>query len=72
METLYKMILVFAWIGVIVCPLIIAIKIWLQRDYDGSLEEKIHKLNGVKVEYTNGISTLLLVTIVCLVYLIVR
>lgn len=72
METLYKMILVFAWIGVIVCPLIIAIKIWLQRNYYGSLEEKIHNLNGFKTVYTNGIPTVLLVAIVCLVYLIVR
>ena len=72
METLLKMLNVFSWICVVVCPLLIVVKIWLQSKYENSLEKTIDSLNGVEAEYTGGLLKLGLLFVIALVYLIVR
>lgn len=71
METLLKMINVFSWIILIVCPLIISLKIWLQVDYDNSLEKKMDAFKGVQKNFMNGILKILIAFVIALVYLIV-
>lgn len=72
METLEKMLNVIAWILVIVNPILIGAKIWLQFKYNDSLEEKIDNLNGYTSNYTHNVKRLLIVFVLCLIYLIVK
>ena len=72
METLFKMITVLSWIAVIGCPLLIGVKIWLQSRYENSLEKTMDGLKGVQVEYTGGLTKLIALFIIGLVYLIVH
>lgn len=72
METLEKMLNVIAWILVIVNPILIGAKIWLQTKYNDSLDEKIDNLNGYTSNYTYNVKRLLIVFVLCLIYLIVK
>ena len=54
MEVLIKMINVFAWIAVIVCPLLACLKTWFQFTYEGSLEKRMDKIKGYKSDYMGG------------------
>jgi hypothetical protein len=72
MEILLKMLNVFAWIAAIACPVIMCLKLWLQFDYAGSLEEKMDAMKGQRSDYTGGVVWLLIVSVVSIVYLIVK
>lgn len=72
METLEKMINVFAWITLVGCPILIALKIWLQSRYENSLEKTMDNLNGLTGSYSHGIPRLFLFFIIALVFLIVK
>ena len=72
METIVKMINVFAWIAVIILPIIIFLKAYFQVQYKGSVEELFDKLQNRETSYSHNNFQLLLLFIVALVYLIVK
>lgn len=72
MKVVFKMLNIFSWIIVIGCPILIFLKIWLQYKYEKSIDVLLHRLKGVKLNYTDGIVTLAILFVVALVYLIVR
>lgn len=72
METLIRMINIFAWIAVFFCPLIAIVKFILHVSYTDSLEEKIDHLNGVQGTYLHKFWWFVLGFVVSLVYLIAK
>ncbi len=63
---------VFAWIAVVVCPLLVIAKLWSQFKYEGSLEKSMDRINGYESDYMGGFIWLLVGFVVSLVYLIVK
>ena len=72
METLIKMINIFAWIAVIGCPIMVIVKIYMQSQYENSLEKMVDRLKGYDATYMKGVGKLLLVFVIALVYLIAK
>ncbi len=70
MNKLENMINIICWILVIGCPVIIGIKVYLQVQYQDSLEKIRDNFNGFEGNYMTGTITLFLFFLMSLIYLI--
>lgn len=72
METLIRMITLFAWIAVIGCPILIVIGTSLQNDYDGSISQKIDRMQGYEMNYSAFNEKAMVIFVIALVFLIIK
>lgn len=70
METIEKMTTYFAWIVVIVSPIYLLAMVWLQKEYNGSLNQAVDRIKGIHINYFKYNFRALIAFNVALVYLI--